>query len=201
MKLLILSMVNIILVSIKINNSGYLGSGVYLKRAIKIYGKENFIRETLKEFSSKHDAYNFERNIVNMVLVNNPNCYNIKMGGEGGGLGGENHSQFGTHRSEETKLKLRTSCSGKNHRLYGKHHSEETKKRISNSNKNKKFSSQRCKNISKGKRTRLWNINGEIFTSLIDASIHFNVSVSTISRWCSPNKKYNKVNCSFISTN
>jgi hypothetical protein len=36
---------------------GYLGSGLMLKRAIKKYGEENFIRETLHIFYTAKEAY------------------------------------------------------------------------------------------------------------------------------------------------
>ena len=47
---------------------------------------------------------------------------------------GEKHPQYGTHRSEETKQKLRNANKGKrtgeNSPLYGKHRSEETKEKL-----------------------------------------------------------------------
>jgi len=62
----------------------YLGSGVALKAAIKKYGRDNFVRETLFEFSSFEDCMTKEQKVVNSTLVNDPECYNISTGGMGG---------------------------------------------------------------------------------------------------------------------
>jgi len=62
----------------------YLGSGTRLRRAIKKYGRENFIRETLFEFDTVDECLRKEQKIVNIDLVNDPKCYNISTGGMGG---------------------------------------------------------------------------------------------------------------------
>lgn len=64
-------------------NDGYLGSGKYLKRAIKKYGKENFEKIILKECSSQEDMFQSEIDEINLHK-NNPLCYNLKDGGIGG---------------------------------------------------------------------------------------------------------------------
>ena len=64
-----------------IENDSYLGSGTVIKKAVEKYGKENFERLIIKEFNNKYDAYNFEKEIVD---INDKNCYNIKDGGIGG---------------------------------------------------------------------------------------------------------------------
>lgn len=66
---------------------GYLGSGQVLKKAIKKYGKENFIRTDLEFFNSMEEAYSREAEIVTESLVKDPNCYNSKPGGLGGTKG------------------------------------------------------------------------------------------------------------------
>jgi hypothetical protein len=70
--------------SIKKIDKDYFGSGVWLKRAIKKYGIENFKIEILEYFESEEEMYYFEQGIVNESLVHNPNCYNMKLGGKGG---------------------------------------------------------------------------------------------------------------------
>ena len=45
------------------NNPDYLGSGIYLNRAIKKHGKENFKKEVVCECSSQEDL-NKKRNIL-----------------------------------------------------------------------------------------------------------------------------------------
>lgn len=62
---------------------GYLGSGLHLKRMVKKYGKENFLRETLFEFSNSKDAYDKEISLLKEHL-DNANCVNISHGGFGG---------------------------------------------------------------------------------------------------------------------
>lgn len=62
----------------------YLGSGLLIKRAIKKYGKEYFKKDILFIFDNKEEMKQKEKEIVIIDLVNNPDCYNIKLGGEGG---------------------------------------------------------------------------------------------------------------------
>lgn len=67
----------------KYNNPMYIGSGVLLKKAIKKYGKENFIKEILEECSnleelSKREIYWIEE--LNAIKEG----YNIAIGGCGG---------------------------------------------------------------------------------------------------------------------
>ena len=65
------------------NNDRYLGSGFLLKKAIKKYGKENFKKEILEYFNNQEDKFKREAEIVNEQLINDPNCYNITLGGRG----------------------------------------------------------------------------------------------------------------------
>ena len=61
---------------------GYLGSGTSLKKAIKKYGKQLFVRDTLFVFDSIEEAFNKEQALLSHVL-GNENCYNIDKGGVG----------------------------------------------------------------------------------------------------------------------
>lgn len=65
-------------------NDGYIGSGKILRRAIIKYGVENFSREILEFCSSAEELSNREREIVTIDVVNDDNCYNIRIGGDGG---------------------------------------------------------------------------------------------------------------------
>jgi hypothetical protein len=62
---------------------GYYGSGTQIQRAIKKYGKENFIRETLFVFDNASDCLLKEEEIVSPHF-GKPYCYNMRSGGIGG---------------------------------------------------------------------------------------------------------------------
>jgi len=99
-------------------DDGYLGSGTNLKKSIKKYIKENFIREVLYYFDTIEECYQKELEIVNVDFIKNDNNYNISIGGNGGAL-------FAGHKhSEESKNKI-------SEKLKGKMLSDYTKKKIS----------------------------------------------------------------------
>lgn len=64
-------------------NDNYLGSGVWLLRAIKKYGKENFKKEVLAVFDTREEAFFIEKSVVTRELIEDRNCYNITCGGKG----------------------------------------------------------------------------------------------------------------------
>lgn len=65
-------------------NDGYLGSGKWLKRAFKKYGKENFHIEILKFFKCKSDMFDYEKEFITEEIINDKNTYNLTKGGRGG---------------------------------------------------------------------------------------------------------------------
>lgn len=89
---------------------GYMGSGKYLKRAIKLYGIEHFEREILFIFDSKEQMFAKEAEIVTEVFIASNNTYNLKPGGSGGNPGIVGAFKGRTH-SEETKEKIRKAAS------------------------------------------------------------------------------------------
>ncbi len=62
---------------------GYLGSGKRIRRAILKYGKHNFKFEILEYCDDREVLANRETEIVNEELINDTNCLNLKLGGEG----------------------------------------------------------------------------------------------------------------------
>jgi anti-sigma28 factor (negative regulator of flagellin synthesis) len=64
-------------------NDGYLGSGNLLFKAVKKYGKENFVRTILKEFNTEEEAYLYEEMLITSEIVKNNMYYNIREGGNG----------------------------------------------------------------------------------------------------------------------
>jgi len=90
-------------------DDGYLGSGKYLKYAIRKYGRSNFKFEILHNISSKEEMFELERIIVNEELVNDPMSYNLKIGGSGGNPGIVGAFKGRLH-SKETKEKIRQAA-------------------------------------------------------------------------------------------
>ena len=87
-------------------DDGYLGSGKYLKRAIKKYGIKNFTFQILHILPTKEEMFQLERELVNEELVKDPLSYNLKIGGSGGNPGIVGAFKGKTH-SAETKEKQR----------------------------------------------------------------------------------------------
>ena len=101
-------------------NDRYLGSGVVIKEAIKKYGRENFVRETLAVFDTEQEAYDYESNVVD---VSDPMSYNVSTGGKGGHTGAK-HSKESVDRM---KAKLSAVMTGEGNPFHGKKHSDETR--------------------------------------------------------------------------
>lgn len=105
---------------------GYLGSGTILINAIKKYGREKFIRETIECCTS---ANKDEREIywIAELSATNPLIgYNISVGG--------NSPMNRRNHTDETKRKI-----GQANKYNGRPHTEEEKQNISKANKNKRL--------------------------------------------------------------
>lgn len=100
----------------------YLGSGKLLKKAIEKYGKENFKKEILKVFPTARQAYEYEQYLVNDVVVEDPDFYNLCYGGSQQRM----TPKIKKKMSENRKGK----CTGKDNPMYGKTHTPEAKKKI-----------------------------------------------------------------------
>jgi group I intron endonuclease len=147
-------------------NDDYLGSGIILKQAIEKYGKENFTKEVIKIFNDENSAFDYEQELVNKLLVEDKNCYNIMTGGLGGRtLSDESKQKLslinkGKPRSDKIKKKISVTLKGrkisKEHKKKlsdakkGKACSEETKKKLSLINTGKKISEETKKKLSLG---------------------------------------------------
>ena len=85
----------------------YLGSGVYLKRAISKYGKDNFSRQILEECESKEILDDREMYWIQYFdAVNSKNYYNIASGGDGGNtLLGFTEEQLREHSRKQSLSK------------------------------------------------------------------------------------------------
>ena len=82
------------------NDPWYYGSGKALKDAIKKHGIKNFHRCILKTFNTAEEAYQEEATVVTEKLVEDRQCYNMKVGGWGG---------VGQKKTEEHRKKISES--------------------------------------------------------------------------------------------
>jgi len=64
-------------------DDGYMGSGSYLKVAIKKHGIENFVKEILFDFDNAEEMILKESELVDRKFIARKDVYNIKLGGEG----------------------------------------------------------------------------------------------------------------------
>lgn len=119
----------------------YLGSGIALKSAIKKYGKENFRKDILYIFDSEDEMNIMESKIVNSSLLQDPMCYNLGLGGEGGPM------FVGKKHSEETKRKLSDLLTGRKLPL-------ETRLKISDKNRQRKVSPETRRKLSEAAKAR-----------------------------------------------
>ena len=129
----------------RVSISGYIGSGIHLKRAVSKYGKETFDIRILAEFDTEDKAYESE---VKLISEMNP-YYNKSVGGKGTGSGkdhpmfgrsGENSPMFGKKRSDTAarNKKMRGEknhmfgIDSKDHPMFGKKHKQESLRKMSN---------------------------------------------------------------------
>ena len=97
---------------------GYLGSGVYFKKAVKSYGKDKFLRVIVEIVYSREELDNLEIELIKRYnAVENDGYYNISYGGG---------TTAGIHMSEEVNRKNSERHRGEKNYFYGKTHTEET---------------------------------------------------------------------------
>jgi len=139
----------------------YIGSGIYLKKAIKKEGKENFKREILEYFDTGQEAFNAQKKWIDKFNTVNDG-YNISPYG-GLGISGSIHN-------EESKKKISFSLKGKKRKPLTDSHirklrknaqkrkgvspSKETKEKLSNSQIGRIFSDDHRKKLSESAKKR-----------------------------------------------
>lgn len=90
-------------------SDSYRGSGVYIQRALKKYGRECVIDISWsKEFPSKELLEEAEELLVDEIKSAYNNCVNLVRGGKGGVsfYNPEDNPNFGSKRSTESKMKM-----------------------------------------------------------------------------------------------
>lgn len=138
----------------------YLGSGIYLQRAVRKYGKENFSKKILFECASEEEMNTKEIQIINQNIVNNSMYYNLAYGGQGGVIVlKKDHPLYEEtcKKISETKLKnsaQNSECVKELHRLkkvgmYGKKQTEHQKETVSKLLKGKKQTEEHKENHKK----------------------------------------------------
>lgn len=148
-------------------NDPYFGSGVYISRAIKKYGKENFKRDIIiKGDFSKEQINRFEKCIIRVQRFLGKAEYNLANGGDGGDLSefidyssskrSENISNAMKKAYKEGKIKPRgwTFHNG----MKGKHFSDEAKQKMRESHlgeKNSQYGKRRSEKTKKRIRAAL----------------------------------------------
>lgn len=136
------------------------GSGIYLHRAIRKYGINNFKWQVIC-ICSNIDFLNEQEQYYIVYYSSFNNGYNLTTGGGGMagfklsegskkkmsatrielelskgennpmyGKRGEDSSHYGKSHSDETKEKMSKASSGKNNHFYGKHHSNKSKEKM-----------------------------------------------------------------------
>lgn len=93
-----------------IQDDAYFGSGVRLKAAIKKYGKQNFVKEIISVYSSEQELIEAEKQLVTEQIVQDPNCYNLAIGGHGGYT---YYSERIFNHTPETKAKISKANKGR----------------------------------------------------------------------------------------
>ena len=90
----------------KKDDNWYLGSGIYLNRAIKKYGRENFKKEILEWCNDKSHLCEREIYWINQLNSTNPKIgYNLSLGGEGGNVGKDAYIKIGNKLRGKKKPK------------------------------------------------------------------------------------------------
>lgn len=139
-------------------NDDYLGSGIILKRSIKKYGRENFVKEILHSFSSLEEMLEMEEKLVNEDFIKESTNYNMTIGGYSGGFyyikenGLNNIKQqykiasekiknskeykewFGNRVKKGQKRKIEEGEWSHSKTFLGKKHKEESKRKIGKAN-------------------------------------------------------------------
>lgn len=80
----------------KKDDNWYLGSGIYLNRAIKKYGRHNFKKEIIEWCKDKEELSKREMYWIKTLNSTNLNIgYNLSLGGDGGNVGKEAYIKIG----------------------------------------------------------------------------------------------------------
>lgn len=177
-------------------DDGYLGSGKFLRQAIKRYGKKNFSREILF-FGENYEQISLkEKELVTSEFCKRRDTYNTELGGKGGKiwtnelkkkmsksvkLGYKNGrinpflgKKVGDRLSPEGRKKVKERMTGKNNPMFGKRcedvlssrKEEQRRKNISVANRKPKSNKEKYSIVAK---QRIWLISKDgVLSSTLD---------------------------------
>jgi group I intron endonuclease len=196
--------------TIRVNNSHYYGSGIWLNRALRKYGLSAFEKEVIDEAYSQKELNEKEMYWIAALSAQDKNIgYNLASGGSGGAtFTGRRHSKEtrkkmseshkGRKISPKTRAKISAKNSGKNHPCFGRRKEKHPMwGKIGENNPN--FGSKRSletrikmskdrkgKNIGKNnpaaKQIKCFE-TGRVFWTIREAAKYFDVSTASISNW------------------
>lgn len=154
-------------------NSADRGDNFKLSRAIRKYGKENFIIEPIG-FAEIRDELNEKEVYYINEYKSLETGYNMTIGGEGGNTYIDKSDEEMKAISEKISAALRKNNGnrgqliGPKNGMYGKHHTPEVKERMSRALKGKKFSKEHNRKISeyyKGRKKHYLHPHTKLFVT------------------------------------
>lgn len=89
---------------------GYSGSGTILKNVYNKYGKFNCVKYIERFFDDRKSLMEYEKYIVDELLIEDKNCYNIIRGGRGVY---EINKQINTYDHNKSKIHINNGCKNK----------------------------------------------------------------------------------------
>lgn len=82
---------------------GYMGSGIKIRRSIANHGVENFTKEILKYFNTREEASLYESRVVNVTVLEDSKCYNLRTGGDVARLPGGRIAEESVQKAKQTR--------------------------------------------------------------------------------------------------
>lgn len=138
----------------------YLGSGLYIQRAIKKYGKENFYKIIIDEADNEQELRDIEEYYIDMFdAVKSKDYYNLKNSSMGGNTYG---SDKNSERYKKRVENVSRATSGKNNPMYGR---PKTKKMI---DAVKKANSLKVKVIDKDDKELFFDSKSKMIDYYVD---------------------------------
>ena len=163
---------------------------MYISQAIRKYGKENFLVETIDSALLIDDLNEKEIYWIEEFKTKKPNGYNLCDGGDN--TLGYNHTLEARMKMSMTKKSLGSMVGVKNH-FYGKSHTKETREKMSAAWKSGRrvMTPELKEKLKESHYTRkVMNVTtGEIFNSIKEASETHGIKATHITRVCRGRRK------------